>query len=115
MGLRRRKSERASKYNRYLPALILTVAVLLFTVLGIAIGLYNRRNQSQGFYERIPGIDLTAIDSERRTALLQELNRQACICGCEMTLARCRNLDPSCQTSIKLAREVTMKLGEPGL
>lgn len=113
MGSRSRKSERANKYNRYLPALILTLAVLLFTLLSIGIGLYNRQSKRQDFYDRIPGVDLTGVDLKRRSALLQELNRRMCTCGCGLTLARCRNVDSHCPISPKLVSEVVTEAGIP--
>lgn len=113
MDSRRRKSERAGKYNHYLPALILTLVVLLFTLLGIGICLYNRQSKRQDFYDRIPGVDLTGVDVKLRSAILQELNRRMCNCGCGLTLARCRNVDSRCPISPKLVSEVVTEAGIP--
>ena len=113
MGSCKPKSERANKYNRYLPALILTLAVLLFTVLGIGIELYNRHSKRQDFYDRIPGVDLTGVDVKLRSAILQELNRRMCNGGCGLTLARCRNVDSRCPVSPKLVSEAIADAGVP--
>ena len=43
---------------------------------------------------QIPGVDLTKLSPERRTAALQKLNTEACTCGCDNTVAKCRIDDP---------------------
>lgn len=72
------------------------------------------RHAVQWFYRQLPGINLTGIDASRREDVLQELNRRGCSCGCEMTLAHCRNHDPECQTSARLCREVLAQFGGTG-
>lgn len=99
------------KYNHYIPALILTSVVLLFTLLAIGICLYNRPNKPQDFYDRIPGVDLTGVDGKKLSTLLHELNRRMCTCSCGMTLARCRNVDPRCPVSPKLVSEIVTEVG----
>lgn len=114
MDSRRRNSPRAKKkYNHYLPALILTLSVLLLSLLGI--GLYDRKAKYRAFYEQVPDVDLANMDTKRKTTLIEELNCQTCTCGCGMTLARCRNVDSQYLISMKLAREVAMQTGGPGL
>jgi len=55
---------------------------------------------------QIPGIDLTTLSPERRTAALQKLNTDPCTCGCENTVAKCRVDDPKCTTSLPLAQRI---------
>jgi thiol-disulfide isomerase/thioredoxin len=54
----------------------------------------------------IPGIDLAAIPASRRTEVLQKLNGDACTCGCELSVAKCRIDDPTCGVSLPLARTI---------
>lgn len=58
----------------------------------------------------IPGLDLTHLTADQRMAALQKLNSEACTCGCELTVARCRVEDPSCGTSLPLAQEIVAKI-----
>ena len=58
----------------------------------------------------IPGVDLTRLSPARRTAALQKLNTDACTCGCENTLAKCRIDDPKCATSLPLAQRVVQDI-----
>ena len=59
----------------------------------------------------IPGVDLTALSPDKRTAALQQLNTDACTCGCDLTLAKCRIDDPSCGVSLPLAQKVVREIG----
>ncbi|HYM22852.1 MAG TPA: hypothetical protein VEU08_06580, partial [Vicinamibacterales bacterium] len=54
----------------------------------------------------IPGIDLAKLTPAQRTAALSKLNTDACTCGCDLTLARCRVDDPTCGVSLPLARKI---------
>jgi thiol-disulfide isomerase/thioredoxin len=58
----------------------------------------------------IPGVDLTAFDAAKRTEALQKLNSEACTCGCDLTVARCRVDDPSCGVSLPLARQIVQQI-----
>jgi thiol-disulfide isomerase/thioredoxin len=58
----------------------------------------------------IPGIDLAAIPAGRRTEVLQKLNADACSCGCELSVAKCRIDDPTCGVSLPLARKIVAGL-----
>ena len=58
----------------------------------------------------IPGIDLSSLDAATRTEALTKLNSQACTCGCDLTVARCRVDDPSCGVSLPLAREIVKQI-----
>ena len=54
----------------------------------------------------IPGVDLASLPVAKRTEALQTLNAQACSCGCDLTLARCRVDDPNCGVSLPLAQQI---------
>jgi thiol-disulfide isomerase/thioredoxin len=58
----------------------------------------------------IPGIDLAAIPASRRTEVLQKLNADACTCGCDLSVAKCRIDDPTCGVSLPLARKIVADL-----
>ena len=59
---------------------------------------------------QIPGIDLTKLSPERRTEAVQRLNTEACTCGCETTVAKCRVDDPACTTSLPLAQKIVQEI-----
>jgi cytochrome c biogenesis protein CcmG/thiol:disulfide interchange protein DsbE len=59
--------------------------------------------------KEIPGVDLTKLTPEKRTAAIQALNADDCTCGCGLTLAACRINDPECNISLPIAREVAKK------
>jgi thiol-disulfide isomerase/thioredoxin len=54
----------------------------------------------------IPGIDLASIPAERRGEVLQKLNEDACTCGCQLSIAKCRVDDPTCGVSLPIARRI---------
>jgi thiol-disulfide isomerase/thioredoxin len=58
----------------------------------------------------IPGVDLSKLSKEKRVAALQKLNEEACTCGCNLTVARCRVDDPSCGISLPRAREIVAQI-----
>lgn len=58
----------------------------------------------------IPGIDLTVLTPAQRTEALKRLNTEMCTCGCGSTLAGCRIEDPSCETSLPLAKKVVAEI-----
>jgi thiol-disulfide isomerase/thioredoxin len=57
----------------------------------------------------IPGIDLSRFQGDRRATLLQRLNAEACTCGCELTVAKCRIDDPTCGVSLPIARRIVQE------
>jgi thiol-disulfide isomerase/thioredoxin len=54
----------------------------------------------------IPGVDLTALTADQKTAALKRLNEEPCDCGCGLTIAQCRINDSTCAVSPKLAERV---------
>src|SRR5437867_2726103 len=55
---------------------------------------------STAHVKEIPGVDLKQLSPDQRTTALQRLNAEACTCGCELTVAKCRIDDPSCSVSL---------------
>ena len=58
----------------------------------------------------IPVVDLSKLTPATRTEVLQKLNSQACTCGCDLTVARCRVDDPTCGVSLPLARQIVQRI-----
>jgi thiol-disulfide isomerase/thioredoxin len=58
----------------------------------------------------IPGVDLARLSSERRLLAIQKLNSEACTCGCDLMVAKCRIDDPSCSISLPLARKIVQQI-----
>ena len=48
---------------------------------------------------QLPGVDLSKLTPEQRTAALHKFNAEACSCGCQYTLAQCRIWDRNCNVS----------------
>jgi thiol-disulfide isomerase/thioredoxin len=58
----------------------------------------------------IPGVDLAKLPAPKRAEALQKLNAQACTCGCDLTVAKCRVDDPGCGVSLPLARKIVAQI-----
>jgi thiol-disulfide isomerase/thioredoxin len=54
----------------------------------------------------IPGLDLSTLTSEQKTAALKRLNEESCDCSCGLTIAACRINDSTCAVSPKLAEKI---------
>ena len=60
----------------------------------------------------IPGVDLAKLPPDRRAQALQRLNSEACSCGCDLTVAKCRIDDPTCGVSLPRARQIIQSIVE---
>lgn len=54
----------------------------------------------------IPGIDFAGLTPAQKSDALKRLNEEHCDCGCGSTLAGCRIDDPTCETSLPLAKKL---------
>ena len=63
----------------------------------------------------IPGVDLSVLSPEHKTAALRRLNEDTCTCGCELTLAQCRINDSACDISLPLAQTVVQEIASSAL
>jgi thiol-disulfide isomerase/thioredoxin len=54
----------------------------------------------------IPGISFAGLSPSQKAEALKRLNTEMCTCGCGSTLAGCRIEDPSCGTSLPLAKKL---------
>jgi thiol-disulfide isomerase/thioredoxin len=62
--------------------------------------------------KEIPGVDLKPLSPSRRVEVLQRLNKEACTCGCELTIAKCRIDDPACGVSLPIARRIVREMSD---
>jgi protein-disulfide isomerase len=58
----------------------------------------------------LPGIDMSGLNPDQRSAALKVLREESCNCGCSMKIAECRFKDPQCSYSRALALEVVKDL-----
>ena len=58
----------------------------------------------------IPGLDLSVLTAEQKTAALKRLNEEPCDCGCGLTIASCRINDSTCAVSPKLAEKILAEI-----
>ena len=56
--------------------------------------------------QMFPGVDLSSLSTEQRTAAIKKFNAEGCTCGCKMTLAQCRIYDAGCSISLKRTAEI---------
>jgi hypothetical protein len=87
--------------------LILSLALVLGGA-GLVLSLTVRTNPApaeERSYTDLPGVDLSGLAPEKKSALLKTFNRQGCPCGCMRTVASCRNHHDSCSLSLTAARQ----------
>ena len=60
----------------------------------------------------VPGVDWHGVTGARRDAVLKLMREEKCSCGCDMKIAQCRMLDPSCGVSRKLASVAAKDISE---
>jgi thiol-disulfide isomerase/thioredoxin len=54
----------------------------------------------------VPGLSLEKLLPAQKTAALKRLNEEQCTCGCGLTVAQCRINDPTCETSLPIAKKI---------
>ena len=62
-------------------------------------------------YDSMVEVDLSSFTEEQRTTILARANKEGCDCGCNMTVAKCRNVDLSCKRSVALANAIVKGVG----
>lgn len=60
----------------------------------------------------IPGVDFSMLTPAQLADLKTELKRQQCTCGCNMNVLDCRQKDPGCDVSLKLAKQARDKIAK---
>ncbi len=56
--------------------------------------------------DSLPGVDFSHLSAAQKTSVLKVLRSEGCSCGCNMRLAECRMVDPSCSYSTGMAAAV---------
>ena len=62
----------------------------------------------------IPGIDFAGLTTSQKTEALKRMNTEHCTCGCGSTIAGCRIDDPTCTTSLPLAKKIVEEIRKKG-
>jgi len=62
----------------------------------------------------IPGIDFAGLTVGQKTEALKRMNVEMCSCGCGSTIAGCRIDDPTCETSLPLAKKIVADIKKKG-
>jgi DsbE subfamily thiol:disulfide oxidoreductase len=60
----------------------------------------------------LPDVDFSGLTPEQKKAALRRLNSEECVCGCKLTLARCRLDDTTCPVSKAMAATVVKEVRE---
>jgi thiol-disulfide isomerase/thioredoxin len=63
----------------------------------------------------LPGVDFKGLTEAQKKEALKRMNSEDCTCGCDMTIAQCRLLDPTCPVSKALAAKIVeeVRAGKP--
>lgn len=69
-----------------------------------ALGLAQDNTQAWKTTENYPAVDLSGLNSAQKAEALKLIRERGCSCGCNMTVAQCRIVDPSCSYSTGLAK-----------
>ncbi len=56
--------------------------------------------------DKLSGVDFSGLSAAQKTTALKILRERGCSCGCNMKIAECRVVDPSCSYSSGLAAAV---------
>jgi cytochrome c biogenesis protein CcmG/thiol:disulfide interchange protein DsbE len=62
---------------------------------------------------QLPGVDLSKLTAEQKTAALHKFNAEMCTCGCGYTLAQCRIWDRNCKVSEEATAKIAAALASP--
>jgi thiol-disulfide isomerase/thioredoxin len=60
----------------------------------------------------LPDVDFSGLTPEQKKQALRRLNSEECVCGCKLTLARCRLDDTTCPVSKAMAATVVKEVLE---
>jgi hypothetical protein len=94
-------------------AIAAAVLVVIVAMQWLVITRSNSEGKTELFSD-LPDVDLSVLQASVRDRLVRAANLQTCPCTCSLTLACCRNRDRSCQTSLKIAREMVKQASNGG-
>lgn len=57
-------------------------------------------------FTKMPEVDLSGFTEAQVTKILKRANSEMCDCGCNLTLAGCRNDDTACRTSLRILNKM---------
>lgn len=69
---------------------------------------------NSAYATEIPGIDFAGMTPVQKTAALKRMNEEKCSCGCGSTVAGCRIDDPTCETSLPMAKKIVAEIKKGG-
>ncbi|MGH9735662.1 MAG: TlpA disulfide reductase family protein [Candidatus Acidiferrales bacterium] len=58
----------------------------------------------------LPGVDFKGLTEAQRKEALKRMNSEGCTCGCQMTVAQCRLLDPTCPISKGMSEKAVQQV-----
>ena len=62
--------------------------------------------------DSLPSVDLSHLTAPQKVSALKIMREQGCSCGCNMKIAECRVVDPSCSYSTGLAAAIVQGLSQ---
>ncbi len=92
--------------RRPLPLVLLLAGTLLLPVTGLA------QSKPEADLPKIKDIDFAGLSEAQKKIALKVMNANKCNCGCNMTIALCRENDSSCRRSLIFARTIVDALRE---
>jgi protein-disulfide isomerase len=72
----------------------------------------NEPGLPEGYVADVPNVDWKGLDRSGRKRATQVMNQTPCVCGCGMTVARCRRDDPTCPRSPGMAANIIAAVKE---
>jgi len=82
------------------------VIALALLALGQTAEAQENKKQKVTDYKKMAGLDLTQFSKKDQAAILKRANTEGCDCGCNMTVAECRNEDSTCTKGARLAEAI---------
>jgi hypothetical protein len=80
-----------------LVAVVLVVSALfLFALIQYGSSGHQAPASKTTHYPAVPGLEAAGLTEEEKTRLIAHYNHTACPCECNMRVAECRNIDPTC-------------------
>lgn len=103
------RKSRTKKIRAKRQLLIWFSLLVVLAIASVSIVVFSRKEtrkpkEAKTFYESLPGIQLADLTKEQRHIAIEEMNKEACPCGCRYTVAQCRHVDTACRTSVRIGQ-----------